>query len=145
MNLGRDPNISQDKGTVSSDQSVLVIDDNADILFLQKTLLQSAGYQVFAAESGTKALKVISEVEELNLILLDMRLGDMNGIEFLEILEEERPEVLEHVPVVFMTAMSEVPKSKAIGFIRKPTDIDIFLKAVSDFVEMGRRAPYRHH
>jgi FixJ family two-component response regulator len=51
------------------------------------------------------------------------------------LLEKERPEIIENVPVVFVTGMGEVPESKAVGFIRKPTDMDKFLKAVHSFIK----------
>ncbi len=128
---------------VSLKQSILVIDDNVDALNLQKVLLGLEGYDVFTAESGEEAIHVLGDIEDPDLILLDMRLGDMSGIEFLDILEKKRPDVVKHVPVVFLTGMDEVPESKAIGFIRKPADSDQFLKTVHHFIEIGRHAPYK--
>ena len=125
-------------------QSILVIDDNADILTLQKIILDQAGYDVYTAESGEAAVQVLSEIDEPDLILLDMNLEDMSGIEFLAMLEETRPKIVQHVPVVFVTGMDEVSKSKAVGFIRKPTGIDKLLKAVRHFIEIGHHAPYKH-
>ena len=140
-NLLTDPNNKEDPPY--SHQSVLVIDDNPDALELNKILLGLAGYDVFTAESGEEAVQVLSEINEPNLILLDMKLGDMSGVEFLFILEEKNPEIIQHVPVVFLTGMNEVPETKAIGFIRKPADKDNFLKAVSQFIEMGNHPPYK--
>lgn len=125
-------------------QSVLVIDDSFDTLALQKLLLELEGFEVFTAQSGTEALAVLSKIDEPNLILLDMQMDDMTGAEFLTILEERRPEIIEDVPVVFVTGLDEVPKSRAVGFIRKPADMDHFLKAVHGFIEMGFHAPYKH-
>lgn len=143
-NLAETLNLNRDQGSISSNPSVLVVDDSIDTLILQKIVLGQAGYDVFTAENGEDAIHVLSEIDELNLILLDMNLGDMNGIEFLTILEETRPEIIRHVPVVFLTAMDAVPESKAVGFIRKPADADTFLKAVSRFIELGQHAPYKH-
>lgn len=143
-NLVKNLNFPKNKEVVLPNQSVLVIDDSTDNLDLQKILLGLAGYDVFTAESGEEAIQVLFEIDEPNLILLDMQLGDMNGIEFLVMLEEKRPEIIQHVPVVFLTGMNEVTESKAIGFIRKPADTDKFLKAVSHFIEMGHHAPYKH-
>lgn len=131
-------------GTASSKQSILVIDDSFDTLTLQRILLESDGYEVFTAESGLEALKILSQVDEPNLILLDMRIGDMNGIEFLALLEEKLPEIIKDVPIVFMSGMDVVPKSKAVGFIRKPADKDKFLEAVHRFIKIGYHAPFKH-
>jgi FixJ family two-component response regulator len=55
-----------------------------------------------------------------------------------------RPEIIDEVPVVFLTGMDEVPKSRAVGFIRKPADTGKFLKAIRAFIEMGFHAPFKH-
>lgn len=132
------------KKTVSSKQSILVVDDSFDTLKLQRILLELEGYEVFTAESGAEAFEILSEIDEPNLILLDMQMGDMNGIEFLAMLEEKRPEIIKDVPIVFLTGMDVVPKSKAVGFIRKPADKDKFLEEVYRFIEMGYHEPYKH-
>ncbi len=76
--------------TASSKQSILVVDDSFDTLKLQRILLELEGYEVFTAESGAEAFEILSEIDEPNLILLDMQMGDMNGIEFLTMLEEKK-------------------------------------------------------
>ncbi|NJL24776.1 MAG: response regulator [Calothrix sp. SM1_5_4] len=130
--------------SVSSKRSILVVDDDLDSLDLQRTLLEIEGYEVFTAESGMEALELLSQIDEPNLILLDMQMGQMNGVEFLIALEKKRPEIIEKVPVIFLTGMDVVPLSKAAGFIRKPADKNDFLKAVDRFVKMGFQAPYKH-
>jgi CheY-like chemotaxis protein len=125
-------------------ESILVIDDSTETLALQRITLGLEGFDVFTAQSGTEALSLLSKMEKPDLILLDMQLGDMSGTEFLIQLEETNPEIVESVPVVFLTGMDEVPKSKAVGFIRKPTNMGEFLCAVHGFIEMGNHAPYCH-
>ncbi len=128
----------------NSKQSILVVDDSIDTLTLQRIVLELEGYEVFTAESGAEALEILSEIDRPNLILLDMQMGDMNGIEFITMLEEKRPEIIKNVPIVFLTGMDVVPKSKAIGFIRKPADKDKFLGEVHRYIEMGYHEPYKH-
>ncbi|MEZ0391625.1 MAG: response regulator [Pseudobdellovibrionaceae bacterium] len=130
--------------TISARQSILSIDDNLEILDLQRIILELEGFEVFTAESGMEALEILSEIDEPNLILLDMQLGDMNGTQFLAMLEEKKPEIIEIVPIVFMTGMDVVPESKAAGLIRKPANMDTFIKAVQRFIEMGYHEPYKH-
>ncbi|OFZ17240.1 MAG: hypothetical protein A2X86_01965 [Bdellovibrionales bacterium GWA2_49_15] len=115
---------------------ILVIDDNADHLFLDKTILESGDYEVFTAQSGQEALATLSKISRPDLILLDMQLNEMSGLEFLTVLEEKKPEILETVPVVFLTASETVPPSRARGFIRKPLEIDNFLREVKRFIEL---------
>ena len=131
-------------GNVKLAQVILVIDDSFDTLVLQRTVLELEGFEVFTAQSGAEAMEVLCEVGKPDLILLDMQLGDMTGSDFLAMLEEKRPEILECVPVVFLTGMDEVPKCNAVGFLRKPLDTDKFLEAVHRFIEMGHHSPYKH-
>ena len=118
-------------------KSVVVIDDSIDFLYLIKIILQMDDYEIFTAQSGKEAFKVLSEMTP-NLILLDMQMDDMSGTDFLIKLEEMLPDLVKSVPVVFLTGMSQVPKSKASGFIRKPIDdIPEFLKQVRNFIDQG--------
>lgn len=118
----------------SKGQSILVVDDNDDIVDLQRTLLELEGYDVFTAQSGEKALNALAEISPPALILLDMQLGDMNGIEFLKTLEKKMPKIIEEVPIVFMTGMDHVPPSRAVGFIQKPAEMEMFLTEISRYI-----------
>ena len=124
---------------------ILVVDDNADLLSLNRTVLEMDDYEVFTAQSGCEALALLAEIAQPDLILLDMRMEDMLGPQFLLEFEEKRPEIFENVPVVFLSAMEKAPESKAVGFIRKPIDIDKFLAAVHRFIEMGTCRPVFKH
>ena len=125
-------------------ETILVIEDNSDIIDLQKTILEMEGYEVFTAQSGSEALKVLTEIEEPDLILLDLQIGDMTGIDFLNLLEEKKPKIIKEVPIVFVTGMYEVPKSKAAGLIKKPTELNNFLELVHQYIEMGHHLPYQN-
>lgn len=127
-------------------KSVLVIDDTADLLNLLKTVLEIDDYKIFTAQSGLEAFELLSEINNPDLILLDMKMEGMSGSEFLTMLEEKRPDLVQEVPIVFLTGMNEVPKSKAVGFIRKPiNDIDTFLKDIHRFIELGTGYSYHAH
>ena len=124
---------------------ILVVDDSADLLSLSKAVLELDDYEVFTALSGKDALVVLAEIAQPDLILLDMRMEDMSGPEFLLALEEKRPEIIENVPVVFVTGLDKVPASKAVGFIKKVCDIDKFLEAIHGFIEKGICRPVIKH
>ena len=127
----------ENKKNVPPKQAILVIDDSAVTLTLQRIILESEGFKVFVAQSGAEGLAVLSQVDKPNLSLFDMQLKGMVGVNFLTLLEEKKPDVIEDVPIVFLSGMDEVPKSQAVGFIRKPADQDKFLVAVHRFIEMG--------
>ena len=130
--------------TPTKGRSILVIDDDAALLELNKTILEMEGYDVFIALSGAEALSLLEKIAPPDLILLDMRMEDMSGPEFLLTLEKNRSDIIESVPVVFVTGLEKVPASKAIGFIRKPYDIDTLLEAVHRFIEMGASSLLKH-
>ena len=130
--------------TSTKKKSILVIDDDAALLEVNKTILEMEDYEVFIALSGAVALSLLEKIAQPDLNLLDMRMADMSGPEFLLELEAKRPKIIESVPVVFLTAMNKVPESKAIGFIRKPYDIDKFLVAVHRFIEMAASSQLKH-
>lgn len=116
---------------------VLIVDDSADLLALNRTILEMEDYEVFTAQSGAASLKLLSEIAQPDLILLDIRMEGMSGPEFLFALEKERPDILENVPVVFLSASESVQESKAVGFIRKPYEIENFLAAIHRYIEKG--------
>ena len=63
-----------------------------------------------------------------------MQLGDMNGIDFLNTLEKKMPKIIEEVPIVFMTGADHVPPSRAVGFIQKPAEMELFLSAIRQYI-----------
>lgn len=129
----------------TSKKKILIIDDNAEQLYLVEAILALGDYETITALSGKEALDLLSEVDEPNLILLDMKMPDMSGPEFLLRLEEKLPKILKTVPIVFLTAMDKVPLSKAVGFIRKPFDFDNFLDTVGRFIATGTDHDHFHH
>jgi CheY-like chemotaxis protein len=125
-------------------ESILVIDDNTDMLALQRVVLEMEGFEVFTALGAFEAFKLLSEIDAPDLILLDMQMDGMNGLEFLKTLEVTKPKIISDVPIVFLTGMDSVPESKAAGFIRKATDLDRFLEDIHRFIDSGHRTPYKH-
>ena len=119
----------------SRKKAVLVIDDSADMLLLDRLILEGE-FNVLTTQSGQEALSVLSKIDPPDLILLDMQMECMSGTDFLAALEEQYPEIIANVPVVFVTAMDKVPVSKAIGFIKKPIENDAFVLAVHRFLDM---------
>lgn len=124
-------------GEFSRHKTVLVIDDNADFVKMSKIFLESDRYAVVTAAGGAEALAILSNVEWPDLIVLDYEMATMSGGEFLKILEVRIPEVLDQVPIIFLSALDSVPVSKAIGFLRKPCSMAKYLAAVEDYIEVG--------
>jgi CheY-like chemotaxis protein len=124
-------------------QKVLVIDDNVDTLLLHKTVLELEGFEVFTAQCGSDAFAILKKISFPQLILLDMKMDEMSGLEFINKLEKERPEIVESVPVVFMSGVDQTPISRAAGFIKKPIDIGYFVQAVRRFINAATVSPIK--
>lgn len=121
-------------------RTILVVDDvevNRAILF---ELFQN-DYAILEAENGKEALKVISQhKEELSVVLLDVVMPVMNGLEVLRHLRDNQQ--LEQIPVVLITAESDestVLEGYNMGvsdIINKPFNPDIVRRRVSNVIEL---------
>jgi DNA-binding response OmpR family regulator len=92
--------------------SVLVTEDDSDILELITYSLESEGFSVHGAKTGLDALSILSD-ESVDLAILDVMLPDMSGIDLCRKIKRE--ERLENIPVLFVTAKDE-ETDKLIGF-----------------------------
>ena len=81
---------------------ILVADDEMSIRLLYSEELREEGYEVFTASNGREALEVV-EKEPLDLIILDIKMPEMNGIEVLRRIKELHP----NLPVLLSSAYSE--------------------------------------
>ena len=106
--------------------SILVVDDEDLIRSLLRDLLMKIGYAVDVASSGAEAIAACND-NHYDLILMDFRLGDMDGVGALRRIREFRPASR----VIFLTgdpAIEEihatVVKEGADGFMTKPFDLD---------------------
>src|SRR5258706_5056863 len=83
--------------------SILVIDDEAEIREGLELLLKTEGYQVTMADTGQSGLLRLGE-QPYDLLLLDVRLPDPNGIELLKDIRRQDP----HLPIVLITAYRSI-------------------------------------
>ncbi len=71
--------------------SILIIDDEIEILSLFKTLFESRGFRVVVTDKGDKALKFTSELK-FSFILADLKMPGIDGIQLIKQLRERQPE-----------------------------------------------------
>ncbi len=116
---------------------VLVVDDDEDIRTVIELTLGLKGYDVRGAEDGLDALEQLhADDARPSVILLDLRMPRMNGIEFLHALRSDP--ALAAIPVVVLTgdsaAASEAMNAGANGLVLKPIDSRSLFRSIEPYV-----------
>jgi DNA-binding NtrC family response regulator len=112
---------------------ILVIDDDENIRKVVEAILRDQGYEVDTAESGNDAIKK-TEKNHYDLMLIDIRLPDMEGTELLYRVRDTTPKIRKIIVTGYPTlqnAVSAVNKG-ADGYVMKPFDVDKLLDAIKD-------------
>jgi two-component system, cell cycle response regulator DivK len=113
---------------------VLVVEDNAANMTLAIFLLQSAGHTVLSAADAEVGLRLARD-EQPNLILMDIQLPGMDGLEATALLK--RDDATRAIPVIALTALAMKGDEERIraagcdGYIAKPLEYRNFLAAIS--------------
>lgn len=102
------------------ERTILVVDDEPDIVALLLTVLKSEGYRLLSAVDGPTALKTIL-AERPDLVLLDWRLPGLAGIEVCREVRRDPDETINRIPIVLLTALS-TPEDTRLGFEAGATD-----------------------
>ncbi|WP_307411464.1 response regulator [Neobacillus ginsengisoli] len=112
-------------------EKILIVDDQFGIRILLNEVFQKEGYQTFQAANGIQALDIVTK-HDPDLVLLDMKIPGMDGIEILKRMKVIDPDIR----VIIMTAYGEldmIQEAKDLGAIThfaKPFDIDDIRAAV---------------
>ena len=127
-------------------ETILIVDDEKNYLLVLSAVLEEEGYEVLTAVSGAEALEVLASSEP-DLVLTDMKMPGMDGIELLERIKARDPDL----PVIMMTAHGTVDKAVeamqkgAYTYLLKPFDNERLIlyvrKAISLFqvIQENRR------
>jgi two-component system response regulator HydG len=105
---------------------ILVVDDDPGHLTTLKTIIRSWGYRVYLADDGIHAVESVKQ-RPFDLILMDVRMAQMSGIEALKKIKDYNPAI----PVLIMTAYSSVDsavealKAGAYDYLTKPLDFEV--------------------
>lgn len=122
------------RGDIMSEK-ILIVDDQFGIRILLNEILQKEGYKIFQAANGHQALN-ITKKHNPDLVLLDMKIPGMDGLEILE----EMKKIREDIRVIIMTAYGElkmIEASKRMGALAhftKPFDIEEIRSAVKKYI-----------
>lgn len=121
---------------MSKQPQILITDDEKSIRNILRDILEFEKYRVFEAENGEDALTLIDQ-EEINLVILDIKMKGMDGIEVLDKIKEKIPEL----PVIMISGHGtiqiavEAAKKGAYDFIEKPPDLNRLLISVRNALQ----------
>src|ERR1700744_6408345 len=126
---------------------ILLVDDHVENLAALKAVLEPLVNRLVTADSGEQALRALLR-EEIAVILLDVRMAGMDGLETARIIRG-RPRT-RHIPIIFLTAQaSEIEEialayaTGAVAYVIKPFEPEILRAKVSVFVELSRERSAR--
>ncbi len=105
---------------------VLIVDDEPDVRKVVRMTLSKAGYDVIEAEDGEKAMAAIKEGENpllLDVIISDIRMPKVNGVEAINYFQQQWP----NVPLIVLTGFPDM--EMATGFLKKGV-VDYLVKPV---------------
>ena len=123
-----------------SEGLVLVVDDEPDVRKVVRMTLEKSGYDVLEAEDGEKAIEEVKKDENsmlLNLIITDIRMPNMNGIDVINYYRKEWPSV----PLIVLTGFPDMDmattllKHGIIDYLVKPVEAEKLRAAVSQAME----------
>jgi two-component system, sensor histidine kinase and response regulator len=123
---------------------ILLVDDREDNLLSIESILEKDGYTFYKANSGKQALKILLSEYDFSLILMDVKMPDLNGFETATLIYER--DRLKHIPIIFITAYDKSDENTiqgfkfgAVDFIYKPINPNLLRAKVSVFVDLYKK------
>ncbi len=117
---------------------LLIVDDEKNIRARLATFFENCGHSVRTAESGERALEVMTDGEAVDLVLTDYRMAELNGLELLQRIKRQSPGTV----VILMTAYATVEnavaamKAGAFDYLTKPFSLEQILHVVERALEV---------
>ena len=116
------------------EKRILVVDDDRDMQALLQDLLESEAYEVDTADDGLIALeKLVHRRERYDVILLDVTMPRMNGLQLIQVLQQQEEACLRNIIVVSgnQDAVQEAIWLGIRSWLAKPFDLETLLELVS--------------
>ena len=121
-------------------EHILIVGEDGDLLEVLKYVLEDAGYRVSIAEGGAAALSIAAE-EKVSLILLDISMADISGIEIAKRLRADSRTA--HIRIAIHTELEEAAMRAQFSdydFIAKSEDCEALVAAIKTAIEQPKRA-----
>lgn len=137
-----DKAVTTSQNILSKQYSILVAEDNEDLLQLMLTLL-GREYNVFTALNGKDAITIM-ENEDIDLVVSDIMMPEMDGIEFTKSMKGKLE--YSHIPIILLTAKNkeedraEAYESGADAFISKPFNLSVLHARIKNLLKSKERA-----
>ena len=126
--------VIKDSGVAVDRGRILIVDDDMRALFALSKILSKKGFDTLKAESGKKALKILSENPDVDLILMDIMMPEMDGYESISRIKSE--ESLKDIPIIALTAKAmkgdreKCLSAGANDYLTKPVDSEKLLSLI---------------
>jgi CheY-like chemotaxis protein len=120
------------RGGSLENRTILVVDDNEGVRMVYWDYLTRAGFSVTEASNGMEALAILREGLVPSLIILDMEMPKMNGLQFLAYRRKDPR--LASIPVLLSSGMAwvdEIADALGLEFLYKPCSHEEFIKKIS--------------
>ena len=116
---------------------ILMIDDEVDLLQLSGSILSLEGHAVQSSTTAEEGLRLLDR-EVFDVVLLDLRLPGMSGLEFLEALQprRRREEVIVLTAYAAVESAVQAMRAGAYGYVAKPFDADVILAEIDKILEL---------
>ena len=117
---------------------ILIVDDNEDLRKLLAWLLQSRGYETLQAATGKEGIEKAIAAQP-GLILLDIRLSDMNGVDVARAIKKDQRTA--HIPIVGWSAdfgghwREEALRAGMVAYMKKPISVSVFEATIKQFIQ----------
>jgi CheY-like chemotaxis protein len=117
--------------------SILIADDNEDLRKVLAWLLQPRGYDILQAATGSEAIEIAIAAQP-GLILLDIRLPDMNGVDVARAIKKDQRTT--HIPIVGWSAYfgerwrEEALRAGMVAYMEKPLSAPVIEATIKPFI-----------
>ncbi len=124
--------------------SILVVDDNVDVLNSIRAVLEGLNEEILTASNANAALKHLLRIDPA-VIVLDVMMPDMDGFQLASLIRKR--ERFRHTPIIFLTGLGKEDRhmlqgyqAGAVDYLLKPVDPDVLRSKVRIFVELAKKS-----
>jgi DNA-binding response OmpR family regulator len=120
-------------------EKILILDDDKDILEILTLILTESGYEILSLSNGKKIFEELKNFEP-KLILMDVMLGDMDGLEICKSIKSKIQ--YKDLPVILISATHDMKEFLHLpgapnDYLEKPFDIDVLLSKVEKYLKLA--------